>query len=214
MDLLAPEYSSGCESGWTLYFEHDSQLLSSDSHTNNTKFVDVNGDGYEGKCVKQEDCFEEEEDDLSMLSDASSGPPQYVHEHHDGYFNDDNGCQYLASKATTLPKNNGKRQKSKENRRRKDHQELPSFLDDTASSPVFNFSSKNNFALTNNQPSMESILDYSQGFSATHFQGTAAYQDHYGFLQSSLPENHFQNNQVVLKGNRMEMRLVIFANSY
>ena len=56
------------------------------------------------------------------------------------YFNDDNQYQYTASKGTNLNKSDGKRQKNMEHRRHRGDQELPSFLDDTASSPLINFS--------------------------------------------------------------------------
>lgn len=73
-----------------------------------------------------------------MVSDASSGPPHFQ-EDEEGYCNDDNGCFYPPSMAPTLLKNNGKRQKVRTFRGRVE-QEDPSFLDDTASSPLFNFS--------------------------------------------------------------------------
>ncbi|TXG64083.1 hypothetical protein EZV62_011077 [Acer yangbiense] len=85
-----------------------------------------------------------------MVSDASSGPPHFPDEDEGYYyFNDVNGHQYHPhpSKATTttLPNNNGvKKQKKKDHRCRQSQQQLAnnSFLDDTASSPVINFSSK------------------------------------------------------------------------
>ncbi|XP_038996026.1 uncharacterized protein LOC120120460 isoform X2 [Hibiscus syriacus] len=95
-----------------------------------------------------------------MVSDASSGPPHFYED--DGYFNDDDHHHYTAPKVATLNKNGGKRHRNKE-------QQLPSLHDDTASSPLINFS-KNNFSHTNNtQASMEeSAFHYPQGFSATH----------------------------------------------
>ncbi|KAL5788048.1 hypothetical protein ACOSP7_004997 [Xanthoceras sorbifolium] len=189
MNVLASECSSGCESGWTLYLEHSNFLSPNASHRN-PKFVDGNPGFceeyyYDEENHKKQD---DEEEDLSMVSDASSGPPHF-HED-EAYCNDVNGHQYPASKATTLPNNGVKKQKRKD-RRCREKQELPSFLDDTASSPVINFTSKNNFALNNNQASMESVLDYSQAL-----QGRSAFQDHFGFLQqSSLSGNHLQNNQ-------------------
>ncbi|KAG5238692.1 protein SOB FIVE [Salix suchowensis] len=155
--FLAPECSDDCESGWTLYLEQSFLPHPNPKHRNNsTGFVDSKSTGFcrEGKDTREEYCEEEEEEeeDLSMVSDASSGPPHFKK------MKDllNNGAIYS--------------QKKKEHRRRhKQDQQLPSFLDDTASSPAFNFS-KNNFALSSNQASMESVLDYSQGFSATHFQ--------------------------------------------
>jgi len=188
--VLASECSSGCDSGWTLYLDQ-SFLSQNDSRRDSEK----NGfcDEYKDKRAIEE----EEEEDLSMVSDASSGPPHLPED--EAYFNDDNGCFYPASRAAVLAKNVGKRQKIKEHRRRED-QELTAFLDDTASSPVINLSG-NNFSLINNQASME----FSQGFSATHFEGTTAFQDHFGFLKSSLSPNQLQNNQW-FGGKRLGMR--------
>ena len=129
--MLASECSSGCESGWTLYLDHS--FLS--SHRGNG-FVD--GEVKRGKHeVEEEEEEEVEEEDLSMVSDASSGPPHFQED--EGYCNDDNGCFYPPSMAATLVKHNGKRQKVRTHRGRVE-QEDPSFLDDTASSPIFNFS--------------------------------------------------------------------------
>lgn len=131
MNMLASECSSGCESGWTLYLEHS--FLSADPLHRGSGFVD--GEVKRGKDEAEEE--EEEEEDLSMVSDASSGPPHFQED--EGYCNDDNGCFYPHSMAATLVKNNGKRQKIRTHRGRVE-QEDPSFLDDTASSPLFNFS--------------------------------------------------------------------------
>ncbi|KAH1267846.1 hypothetical protein HKD37_01G002911 [Glycine soja] len=148
MNALASQCSSGCESGWTLYLEHSFQLNhNASSHTTSQLFKD--------KQAKKE---EAEEEDLSMVSDASSGPP---HLHLPDA--QDNGSFYSASKAANLGKRSKKRQKVKEN------QHLPSFLDDTASSPVFDFS-MTNVTVTNQQTSTESMLDYSQGFSTTYYE--------------------------------------------
>ncbi|XVE93522.1 hypothetical protein REPUB_Repub01dG0202000 [Reevesia pubescens] len=197
MNFLASECSSGCESGWTNYLEQ-SFLSANPSHKANG-FKDRQSSGFcdehkenRGKEELVDDDVEEEED-LSMVSDASSGPPHF-YEDNIGYFNDNNQYQYSVPKVASLNKNGGKRHKNKEHRRRLGDQELPSCLDDTASSPILNFS-KNNFGHTNNQASMESVFDYPQGFSATHFQGGPAFQDHFGFLQPSPSENQLQNNQ-------------------
>ncbi|XWS68143.1 hypothetical protein CRYUN_Cryun04dG0065900 [Craigia yunnanensis] len=194
MNVLASECSSECESGWTNYLEQ-SFLSANPSHKGNgfndrkSIFCDGHRDN-RGKEEVDDDVVEEE--DLSMVSDASSGPPHFYEDN--GYFNGDNQYQYTASKGATLNKNGGERHRNMKHRRRREDQELPSFLDDTASSPLINFS-KNNFVHTNNQASMESVFDYPQGFSATNFQGGPAFQDHFGFLQSSPSGNQLQNNQ-------------------
>lgn len=123
------ECSSGCESGWTVYFEN-SIIAPYSSYNNGNKFLQgkaqVNG--------------QEEEEDLSMVSDASSGPPQLLAE--EDYGNDSHGWCYHAPVLAVdpaLPKSIVKRQKKKENRRQ-NLKEKPSMLDDTASSPIFNVS--------------------------------------------------------------------------
>ncbi|KAK5774476.1 hypothetical protein PVK06_042331 [Gossypium arboreum] len=181
MNVLASECSSGCESGWTSYLEQS--FLSGNLSHKSSGFCDERGK-YKGK----EEVVDEEED-LSMVSDASSGPPHLNVDN--GYFNDDNHYQYTLPKGATLNKNGGtKRHRKKEHQRQREvHQELPSLLDDTASSPLI----KNNFAHTNNHASVEeSVLHYPQGFSATHFQGGPAFQHHFGFLQSSPTGNYLQ----------------------
>ncbi|KAK7308117.1 hypothetical protein VNO77_41713 [Canavalia gladiata] len=162
MNALASECSSGCESGWTLYLDHSFKLNQNASPHRGSQFINGEDEGYnyeeyKEKKAKNEDVEEEEEEEeLSMVSDASSGPPHLPDAQ-------DNGCFYSASKATKLSKRSKKRQKVKEN------QHLPYFLDDTASSLVFDFS-MNNVTMTNQQTSTESMLDYSQGFSATYFK--------------------------------------------
>ncbi|XP_044509643.1 protein SOB FIVE-LIKE 5-like [Mangifera indica] len=196
MNFFGSECSSVSESGWTLYLEQSNFT----SHRNTNKFVDGEAGFCEERFQHFDDGDDDKDEDLSMVSDASSGPPTF-HEDEDRC-NDVDRCNQLQypppSKATREANSSGKiRLKKKEKRSRGQKQEpLPSFLDDTASSPVINFSSKNNFgAINNNQASMESVLDYSQGYSATHFQRRSAFQDPFSFLQSSHSGNHVQNNQ-------------------
>lgn len=91
--------TSECESGWTTYLEQS-----------------LNSWSYVG-AEKHEEEEEEEGDDLSMVSDASSGPRQK--------FDEDEGKQYGERKKT----------RSKKEKRCTD-------VDDTASSPVFTSTSK------------------------------------------------------------------------
>ncbi|XP_028066469.1 uncharacterized protein LOC114269359 isoform X1 [Camellia sinensis] len=205
-DMLASECSSGCESGWTLLLEHSFLSPPYPSHGGGAhELVD-------GRSVHTHS-DENEEEDLSMVSDASSGPPVF---HEDEYYgNADNGFFYHPPIEPTLPNNSGKRKKIKENRRRND-EEHPSFLDDTASSPIFNLSSQKNFTLTtatnnnnNKASSMEKILEFSEGCSATHFeiillQGRSAFHEPFGFFQSPLSANQLQQNQWF--GGKMGMR--------
>ncbi|KAJ1388349.1 hypothetical protein SESBI_39176 [Sesbania bispinosa] len=169
----ASECSSGCESGWTLYLEEEHSFL---NQNRGSQFIG----GDDEELYVEEDKAKNEEEDLSMVSDASSGPPLFPHK-------EDNNS---ASKAAIRSK---KRQKVKENL---EDQHLPSFLDDTASSPLFDFS-MNNVTVTNQQTSTESMLDYSQGFSATYFEERSSLQGQFGlyFLQPSLSENEVHNNK-------------------
>lgn len=125
------ECSSGCESGWTLYL--DNSLVSPCDNEN--------GFAGNGKCGfgDEKRTVEEEEEDMSMVSDASSGPPHFPEE--EDYGNDNGKCFYHAPIDATLCKNRAKKQKSRENKRRNEVQEKSSLLDDTASSPVFNLPS-------------------------------------------------------------------------
>lgn len=82
-----------------------------------------------------------------MVSDASSGPPHF-RDDDDDCSNDDNGCFYpsFMPAATALPKTARPLQniscERRRSRRREDVRPMtePSLLDDTASSPAFDFS--------------------------------------------------------------------------
>ncbi|XP_012570226.1 protein SOB FIVE-LIKE 5-like isoform X2 [Cicer arietinum] len=158
MSAFDSECSSGCESGWTLYLEHSF------------------GGGYYGehkdKIVTND--YSEGVEDLSMISDASSGPPQYLPFDDDAnYFNQkNNACFYSESNLVKQNKSASKKQnvkdKNKQQLQVEDQQHLPSFLHDTASSHVFDFSTNNDVG-TNQQTYKESMVDYSQGFSATNY---------------------------------------------
>ncbi|WVZ09273.1 hypothetical protein V8G54_013803 [Vigna mungo] len=196
--LASSQCSSGCESGWTLYLEQSLQLNHNAFSHASSQFDAEDNDEYKDKKAKKEAA---EEEDLSMVSDASSGPPHLPDAQ-------DNGSFYSASKAAKLGKRSKKRQKVKE------YQHLPSFLDDTASSSVFDFSMVslillaascialspclNNVTVTNQQTSTESMLEYSQGFSATYYEERSSLQDQFGFLEPSLSENGVENNKQML----------------
>lgn len=137
MNVLASECSSGCESGWTVYLEQ-SFLSPNDSHPNK-------GNGFvNGKSVLRTSYEEEEEEeDLSMVSDASSGPPHFQEEAEQVYFNVDDDscfCPKASKDVRLISKSVAKRKKSREQRRCGGQEQVPAnFLDDTASSPVYNF---------------------------------------------------------------------------
>lgn len=191
MNFMASECGSGCESGWTLYFDQ-----SFVSRLDPTLSVRRNAKQKRSKVV--EVVSDEEEEDLSMVSDASSGPPHFQED--ESLYGERKYPHYPVSEAAAFVQSSGKRHRNKEKHqrhRRQDEETLSSFLDDTASSPLINFTSQNNVSFENKQASMESVLDYSQGFSATEFeQGRPLYQNHYDFFQSSsLSGNQMQRNQ-------------------
>ncbi|KAF5759113.1 hypothetical protein HanRHA438_Chr16g0749571 [Helianthus annuus] len=168
--VFGSESSSGCESGWTLYLEHSQK-----SHKNEDDFVCKNASfSYE---VDEE---QEEEEDMSMVSDASSGP-QHFPEQEDECFKFNNGGAYT----------NGKTRKNLNIP--KESQQKPSFLDDTASSPFFNFSN-NNLTVPTNKASSNDIIDYSQGYSTTYFKEESAFEDHLGFFHP-ISGAQLQQNQ-------------------
>ncbi|PON65831.1 hypothetical protein PanWU01x14_113200 [Parasponia andersonii] len=201
MNVLDSECSSGCESGWTLYLEQ-----SSHSPNRGSGFLDKSGNfcyklkdkaGIEQVEELDEDEAEGGEEDLSMVSDASSGPPHYSHQDNEQVdylnnqvrhkpcfcINDTNNKYQVDVKLVAKTSSSGKRVHKIKGGRLRECRTGDTFLDDTASSPLFNFSNMEDFTPTNNQTgSMESVLDYSQGFSATHFEGRPAFQDSCGFL--------------------------------
>ncbi|XP_042063779.1 protein SOB FIVE-LIKE 5-like [Salvia splendens] len=150
------EWSSGCESGWTLYLQQSS-ISTDESPTKRSN----------------------EDEDLSMVSDASSGPPQ-LHEEE----NDKNDCFFNYNYTTTVTK---PLSKTRENRCRKKVQDL----DDTASSQLYN--------KARSQTSVENInvveMEYSEGYSSTQFEVRPAYQEEHYQLQQ-------QNQWFEIEGKR------------
>lgn len=116
------EYSSGCESGWTMYLDQHTNN-SADQYNSNATGAGV----YGGKVA-----FSGEDVDLSMVSDASSGPPHF-HDVDECYVQSDYVCY---SSAFELRKGKQKKKKSEEQRGSKNQSY---YLDDTASSPTTNF---------------------------------------------------------------------------
>ncbi|XP_048443937.1 protein SOB FIVE-LIKE 5 isoform X2 [Pyrus x bretschneideri] len=169
MNISPSQCNSGCESGWTSYLDQSSYLSQSQ----------VQKPGGFADYVQTKEEEEEEEEDLSMVSDASSGPPHY----HD--FDEDcvyeNGSSFSVSWGSKLGKKSKK--KSKGNGSRELH------LDDTASSPVLNYSKKLSTNFSKDESSMQNVLGYSEGFSATHKKGKSALLQHFGFLKSSLAKS-------------------------
>ncbi|KAG5543662.1 hypothetical protein RHGRI_016426 [Rhododendron griersonianum] len=74
------ECSSGCESGWTMYLDQSSNSADQFQKASSTGFKAANEEEYD------------EDEDLSMVSDASSGP-RHFQEDEDSF----NGNGYLCS---------------------------------------------------------------------------------------------------------------------
>ncbi|KAF8013918.1 hypothetical protein BT93_I1700 [Corymbia citriodora subsp. variegata] len=184
--LVSSECSSGCESGWTLYFEHSVNPSRRDT---DSPFLDERDDDElcdenRGKCMEDE---EEEEEGLSMVSDASSGPPVHfledIHEQQ-GRFNNGSDRDRCVRTPVKASKQSGKRQRTRELHHPwhyQINQDLPSLLDDTASSPIINFFPTKDLILSESPGSMESVLEFSEGRSA--FQGR------FDFMQSTHSGN-------------------------
>ncbi|KAL9685644.1 hypothetical protein QQ045_023095 [Rhodiola kirilowii] len=167
------EFSSGCESGWTVYLEKS--WLSpncSISYDNNQGEEDA-GVGSEQMRIKGgED--QEEEEDMSMVSDASSGPPHFNNIDYSGFNNHQYGCfnPTGGEAADEVSAAFGRRKK-----RNNDVKKQRMLLDDTASSrPVSHHHLKKSEIgfghRIKNQSQVEShsMLDLSHGFSTTHIQ--------------------------------------------
>ncbi|KAK9071618.1 hypothetical protein SSX86_008047 [Deinandra increscens subsp. villosa] len=175
-ETFGSESSSGCESGWTLYLEHSLQ-----NHKNDI----CKRESYTHE-------YDDDEEDMSMVSDASSGPQHFPEQVDESFkLNSNGGGVYT----------NGKKQKNIHKQPKKIH-DLPSFLDDTASSPLFTFSNNNLTVPSSKKASVaeNEIIDYSQGYSTTYFKGKSGFQDQFGFFHpvSGAP---LQQNQW-LQGKR------------
>ncbi|XP_057736567.1 protein SOB FIVE-LIKE 5-like isoform X1 [Arachis stenosperma] len=182
--MAASECSSGVESGWTLYLDHSYSINHNSGYYEEDK-----------RRNKHEDSTDEE--DLSMVSDASSWPPHDDTNYDENQNNNNNNngafCN-SASKAVKLSKT--KRQKKVKE---------PSYLHDTASSHFYDLST-NKVDDSNQQTYTQSMLDCSQGFSATYFQRKTSCQEHFGFFQPSLSENELQENNSWYGGKGIGMR--------
>ncbi|GAB4852364.1 hypothetical protein Ancab_016556 [Ancistrocladus abbreviatus] len=168
--MSGSEWGSGCESGWTLYLDESSSPPNPCHGGNTHRNAHEN---YKVKSTRVEE--EDEEEDLSMVSDASSGPP-HLEDFPDCF--DRSGCHCSPSEVK-VSKKNEKRKKGKEQRGKHDH----SYLDDTASSPAFSYS-KGYMVPSNEQASLDHVLlGYTQNFS--QFKGNSEFGNHFGYWQTS-----------------------------
>ncbi|WOL16941.1 hypothetical protein Cni_G25729 [Canna indica] len=103
-EVISSECISGSQSGWTSYLNHSSC---------NSPLLLVHNNGHSSS--------QEQEEDLSMVSDASSKPPHFHVEEDEQYCN-----------CSPWLKQDGGKKRRLEPKQGKDH--LSSLLDDTASS--------------------------------------------------------------------------------
>lgn len=179
MDIAASEWSAGCESGWTGYL--DESYIS--RHYNNG-VVDDHPHSYTMNLTRNYD-----DDDMSMVSDASSGPPQHVVQEYDAQsysrstINRDNCYSTTSEKSSKKfvkkSKKSSKETKTQGNNKHQQYQQS-CYLDDTASSPTITHSKMYD---------IPSTLDFSQSMSATYPQGNSSYSNHYDFWQTSHPKD-------------------------
>ncbi|CAI9777192.1 unnamed protein product [Fraxinus pennsylvanica] len=159
MNTSNSECSSGCESGWTMYLDQ----VSNSTNYYNGAFDNYNYQEKGGAYVYGD----QEDENLSMVSDASSGPPQFQ--------------DYCENYAFDEQKKNSNQQKKMKQKKGKS-QSL--YLDDTASSPMFHFS-KDNVAYSDIHTSMEHGLGCSQGHPTPDFEGNLKMKKHIDFFKSS-----------------------------
>ncbi|KAK4374359.1 hypothetical protein RND71_005036 [Anisodus tanguticus] len=165
MDISGSECTSECESGWTTYFDEFSY---SSNHFNEVKGRNI----YEINDGRGKSAYVDE--DLSMVSDASSGPPHNFHEDKELCCEENGYMLYPYETENTKAK---QRTKIKEQSGKKQN----IYLDDTASSPVSNFP-KDNTSFYNDTTYMEQVA----GYSGTYSKGKSVMGKHFGFLKTSV----------------------------
>lgn len=111
-NMSTSEDSSGCESGWTSYLDHTPTATAYQYDKSHWRSIGLNAD-HQNQGTQ----------DLSMVSDASSGP-RYMY---DG----DNSSAYFSASASGLEQG-----KKKQKTKMKDTKLPDTYLADTASSPV------------------------------------------------------------------------------
>ncbi|XP_055834495.1 protein SOB FIVE-LIKE 5-like isoform X2 [Solanum dulcamara] len=186
MNISGSECSSGCESGWTMYLDQFSN--SADQYNNRRDISNNNEYGiYKTEYVNDED---QEDEDMSMVSDASSGPPHF----HQEYCFDRNGYIFYPSAPSENTKKANEKRKINEQKVKK--QSL--YLDDTASSPFSNFPKDER--CYNDRNSMEMVT----GFSETHSKGKSVLGKHFGFLKTSVSGRTSSEKSSGLKGRKRQ----------
>lgn len=195
MNISASEWSSGCESGWTVYLDESNPCPRSENNASHHHY----SPSFRLNSTSRNRNYEEEEEDMSMVSDASSGPPNLLEVDEEGLF------RTLKMNISEKRSNKG----SKEHKKLGKYQQKLSYsnnninLDDTASSPAISYSKMYGNS-SNNQASVEHFMGFSQDLSATHFQGNSPYSNQYAFWQSSHPKNSDTAETSHSRGRRWE----------
>ncbi|CAH8256500.1 unnamed protein product [Arabidopsis lyrata] len=164
MDFSDLNDSDAGDSGWTMYLDHSSSvsLHHFDYHNGDTK--------------------QEHDDDSSMVSDASSGPPYYCEETVPEDLLQQNTQYWCKSKSKIKNKNKNKNKNKKKVHEEQGYSErFNSSLDDTASSlPVVEEVS----AHKQHRDQYQQFDDFSQNYSTRRiFKG----KFNSGFLQQAFP---------------------------
>ncbi|CAN4122545.1 unnamed protein product [Withania somnifera] len=184
MNISGSECTSGCESGWTMYLD---QLSNSADQYNRRDFSNKNHYGiYKTEYVDED----QEDEDMSMVSDASSGPPHF---HEEQYCFNENGYSFYPSASENTKKTKEKRKIKDQNMKK---QNL--YLDDTASSPFSTFPKDDR--CYNDRTSMEMVT----GFSGTHSKGKSVLGKHFGFLKTSVSGRSSSEKSSGLKGRKRQ----------
>ncbi|KAL9225645.1 hypothetical protein vseg_001544 [Gypsophila vaccaria] len=203
MDMSGSGWSSGCESGWTGYL--DESFVPRNEYSGN--YVSYDRLNY----CKVED---EVEEDLSMVSDASSGPRHFQGDGSQESYGTTRGPNgYIASvKASRKSEKRSKKSVAKEMKLSKHQNEQHSFssnnhLDDTASSTALTYSKMYENHSSYNQASTDQYINFPQGISENYYQESSSYNNNnnnYGFWQSSLPKDATSAQPSHFGGNRWE----------
>lgn len=137
-DWSATHDCSGSESGWTMYLDQ--------SYTSDHRFGGGGGGGGVGENYRAKEAKaradEEDEEDLSMVSDASSGPPHYLEDNEELFYNNGYSSYAIAASESAINCSKEERKKSKKGKQNGRNQQY-SYLDDTASSPVYGYRKAN-----------------------------------------------------------------------
>ncbi|XP_016443346.1 protein SOB FIVE-LIKE 5 [Nicotiana tabacum] len=182
MNISASECTNECESGWTMYFDEFSYSADKCNRIKGRNNIhEIDGRGKTAYV---------DEEDLSMVSDASSDPPNF-HEDKE-YYSEENGHVFypLVSEYAMAKQNKKiKEQSGKQNNL---------CLDDTASSAVSS-SPKDTTGFYNDTTTyMEQVA----GYSGTYPKGKSVLGKHFGFLKTSLNGKASSEKSGSLKGRK------------